>query len=578
MKVSKQATQTVKQVKTAAGDGNALQACGVNERAVLAAEWSKWLRGVLPLQRLDGSDQDGGFADNELGGWCDGREAAYRLARLIAAYCWGEAIDVYRQPLREAIRRAAKFIVRRQAPDGRLDLGGYYSPNEAGFPVPGLVAAYKHLPKADAELFADIKDDLQQFIQRAAEAVLAGSAYTANHRWTAACAPLAAAHSLWPDKRYLAKIEDYLADGFDCDDDGFWYEERSPNYNMVANSGLVVMADCLKRPEFLKPVLRNFQFVLNMIQPNGEIDSSFSHRQDRAQADRSPCNYSMARRAAQVSGDGRITTLAMQALTHREMIYGLVPVLFDVDEHPQALPAPVPLPTEYERVFKRQSIARIRRDDTALTLAADRGGHFCSDVRDQWGGRKYSDDWFHLHHQNLVVESLQLAPAGMLAIQPRTLARKKDGIYKLAGESRGWTHTLHFRPGSPPLEMRWDVKHSEDMQWQERTITLHLQCSATDYALIASLNLWVRPDIHVLEEGGSGKLIKAGKTIHLSGGGPLTLVGKQGTKLRLTGLPKSQHTMRIVPAEPIPSRKGSECGLLCLGLRMPVDLTLQFSY
>ena len=172
-------------------------------------------------------DQDGGFADGEFGGWCDGREAAYRLARLIAGACWGDLIDVDHKALAEAIRRAAKFIVRRQSPDGQMDLGGYYSPNEAGFPVPGLVAAYKHLSNADPELFQDIAADLKQFIQRAAEAVLAGSAYTANHRWTAASAPLAAAHSLWPDARYLAKIQDYLSDGIDCDADGFWYKEPS---------------------------------------------------------------------------------------------------------------------------------------------------------------------------------------------------------------------------------------------------------------------------------------------------------------------------------------------------------------
>jgi len=557
---------------------NALRLCGVDERAILADGWGKWIRSILPLQRLDRSDQDGGFEDGDTGGWCDGRETAYRLARLIAGACWGDLIDVDHRVLQEGIRRAAKFIVRRQSPNGLMDMIGIYAVNEAGFPVPGLVAAYKHLAKADPILFEEIAADLKQYILRACEAVLAGSAHTANHRWTAACAPLAAAYSVWPDDRYLAKINDYLSDGIDCDENGFWYEERSPNYNMVANSGLAIIADCLNRPELLKPILRNFHFILHMIQPNGEADSSFSHRQDRAAANRSPCSYNMARRAAQLSGDGRFTTLALEAISRwPELIYAGVPVLFDVEDHPEDLPAPLPLPTEYERFFEDRAIARIRRGSTALTLAADHGGHFYSDVRDQWGGKKYSDDWFHLHHEDIVVQSIHLAPACMLAIQPREMRRNGEGAYELAGESRGWTHTLHFRPGSPPTEMRWDLKHFERIHWKDRSILIHLRCTAA-YALIASLNLWIRPGIEMIEDGEVPKQINAGEVIHLRGGRPITFVSASGNKLRLAGLPLGQHRMRILPPEPIPSAKPKECGLLCLGMRLPTDLEFQFTY
>ena len=162
------------------------------------------------------------------------------------------------------------------------------------------------------DLFAEIKDDLKLYITRACEAVLAGAAYTANHRWTAAAAPLAAAYTLWPDERYIKKIDDYLSDGFDCDEDGFWYEERSPNYNTVANEGVIVYRRLPQTSlSCWQPFLRNFQFLLKMVQPNGEIDSSFSHRQDRNAADRPICNYRTARRAAQLTGDGRYTTLAI---------------------------------------------------------------------------------------------------------------------------------------------------------------------------------------------------------------------------------------------------------------------------
>ena len=548
------------------------------ERSTVARAYSEWLHQVLPQQRLDHSEDDGAFEDPDTG-FCDGRETAYRLSRLIAAECWADQIDVDHARLRETIRRASRFIVRRQSPDGRMDLGGFYTPNEAGFPVPGLVAAYKHASLKCPELFEAIKDDLKRFVTRAAEAVLNGAAYTANHRWTAASAPLAAVHSLWPDERYLKKIDEYLADGIDCDEDGFWYEERSPNYNTVANEGMIVLADCLHRPDLLQPVLRNFKFLLSMVQPNGEIDSSFSHRQDRAAANRPVTNYRTARRAALVSGDGRLTTLAIEAL-HRgtDLVGSLIPVIFEIEEHPEPMPAAIPLATEYETYFARAGLARIRDGNAALTLAADHGGHFSSDVRDQWGGPRHSDDWFHFMHESIVIQSLQLAPSGMYAIQPRRLERLEPGSYRLGGSFGSWKHTLHFRPGSPTTDMPWDVEHQEDVRWQGRTIRLKLHCVAP-HALVASLNIWLRPDVEFVDAGSEARKVIAGDTVSLRGGGPLVIRSlDRSSSVTISGLPPASHRMKIIPGQPIPSVMPKTCAAICLGLRPPVDLDLTITF
>jgi hypothetical protein len=546
------------------------------ERQVVARGYGQWLRLMIPQQRRDKTDEDGGFEEGD-SGFCEGRETAYRLARFIAGACWADRIDVDPAQLRETIRRAAKFIVRRQAPDGRIDLGGSYSPNEAGFPVPGLVAAYKHASKRCPDLFDEIKDDLKQYITRAAEAVLSGAAYTANHRWTAASAPLAAAHSLWPDQRYLDKINDYLADGIDCDEDGFWYEERSPNYNIVANEGMLVLADCLDRPDLLQPVLRNFQFLLRMVQPNGENDSSFSHRQDRAVANRVLCSYRTARRAAQLTGDGRLTTLAIGAMQPvSELVTWLVPVIFEIDEHPEPMPAAIPLETEYEKYFARTGLARMRHGPSALTLAVDHGGHFYTDVRDQWGGPRHSDDWFHFMHDDIVIQSIHLAPAGMYAIQPRMMERLGADSYRLSGEFGAWKHTLHFRPGSPLTDMPWDVSHHEEIEWKRRGIRLKMHCIAP-HALIASLNIWLRPGVEVIDGDGAARAVVAGEMTSLRGGGPVVIRSPKSS-VTISGLPAASHRVKISPGQPIPSVMPRICGAISLGLRPPIDLNLQLSF
>ncbi|MDR1281626.1 MAG: hypothetical protein LBK99_12490, partial [Opitutaceae bacterium] len=60
-----------------------------SERACVAAEWARWLPRVLDSQCQDATHRDhGGFAQHHLPGWCDGRHAAYILARLMAVRLW----------------------------------------------------------------------------------------------------------------------------------------------------------------------------------------------------------------------------------------------------------------------------------------------------------------------------------------------------------------------------------------------------------------------------------------------------------------------------------------------------------
>ncbi len=549
----------------------------VAERQAVAAAWKKWLQATLPRQKCDDSPDDGAF-DEDGNGWFDGRHTAFTLARLMATRPWASELECDVPALDAAMRRALKFLERRQHPDGRLDLGGMVSPNEVGFSLPALVEGYRRFERLPDAALADFLADLKGFIQRGADAVLNGEAFTANHRWAAACAPLAAVQSLWPDPRYLAKIEGYLADGIDCDADGCWFEERSPNYNGVANHGVLVMADGLNRPELLEIVKRSLEWTLGFIQPDGKADSSFSHRQDRASFGARPTTYGLARRVAQMTGDGRFTTLAQMVWDAESVATGeLMPLLFDLDRFPTSLPAPVPLATRYEKFFSHTQIARIRRDDTALTLAADAGGHFFDTVRDGWGGPKRSDDWFHLQHGGIVIQSLHMVGGGMSNAQPEVLDLQGEGNYQLRGHIDGWTHTLHFRPQRPQIEMPWNWDFSSDIAWREDEINLKL-CSDSDESLVAALNIWVRPGIWV-EEGAqtqqavAGQAV-AGQAVTLRGGTCLVLRDEKH-EVQIEGLPLAKHQMPIVPAPSIPSPMAQSCTRLSLGLRFPVEMNLR---
>lgn len=543
-----------------------------SEFAPLLPAWQGWLQRVLALQVSEAGPLAGAFGEHG-NGWYDGRQTGFVLGQLFAIYLRPDLVPHDHEALARALRRGMAFLLRRQHADGRLDLGGAYSPNEAGFPTTGLALAYARLKARPADPLADLLPSLETFLRRAGEAILAGSAYTANHRWTAACAPLAALHNLWPDPRYLARIENYLADGLDCNSDGCWFEERSPGYNNVANTGVLVLADLLDRPGLNEAVVRNGRFVLRCLQPNGETDSSFSHRQDRSEPDCRPATYGVARRWAQLTGDGRFAALAQRLLPTAQPLHELIPLLFQMEAHPEPLPAPRPIEDRYDVHFTETSVLRRRRGRTALTLSADPGHHFYDSVRDQWGGPRRSDDWFHLQHGPLVIQSLHLAGSGLQNIQPRELTVPDEGPVKLTGYVEGWNHTLHFRPGSPACPMVWNWAHAVAVDWNADRVEVEID-TAPSTSLAAEFRLWVRPGATWAEGDAAPSPIQSGATFALQGGQPLHLRAA-GATITILGLPASAHRMHIVHPQPIPSSMPRTCGCLALGMIFPVQLRLR---
>ncbi|MFA6960149.1 MAG: hypothetical protein WC205_05300 [Opitutaceae bacterium] len=557
-------------------DGQAVLSVA-EERERVAAVWHEWVPTVLARQCCDGSVNDGGFAQDDTGWYC-GRHAAYTLARLMAAHLWADELRLSYASLDTACGRALAFLLRRQAADGSLDLGSFYTSNEVGFPITGLALAWKRMNEAGVSPGRAFMDNLMLFCTRGGEAILAGSPLTANHRWAAVCAPLAALNLIRPDARYVAQIERLLAQGVDVNADGCWEHERSPNYNNVANQGMIALADALGRPQLLEAVVENGRFLLHSLQPNGEMDSTISHRQDRAQPDCPACSYGLARRLALITGDGRYTQLAQASWSsYPEPERELVPLLLQLDAMPEPLPQAVKLPDRYEVFFETTGQVRHRTPRTSVSLAADAGGHFYDTVRDRWGGAKRSDDWFHLHHGDVVIESLVLAGAGMQNMQPGVLKRIETGSYELTADQPGWLHTLHFAPGAPQVPVRWDWRTRIAVRITDSGVVFSIR-SATPKSLAASLHWLVRPGVTLHQAGLAPRVLLAGEGIALAGGAPFRLMADDGSTVSVAGLPNGEHRLPLLHAPGIPSGMAHTCATLSLGLTFPVCLDLELTF
>ncbi len=289
---------------------------------------------------------------------------------LAAAYLHPASRHHGRAELLERMRLAMQFLEKAQSPDGFLDLitTNFNSPPDTGFVVWNV---------AQAALIArrygrpDITSMAEAFLKKAGDGLTRGGVHTPNHRWVV-CSALAQIHALWPDARYVKRIDQWLAEGIDIDGDGQYTERSTLVYNMVCNRSFIHMASKLWRPELLDPVRRNLESLLFLLHPGHEVVTEISRRQD-LNARGTAGGYWLALAYMAVKDqDGRFATLA------REFAPGHAS-LGDLMEFPELsapLPSSKPLPENYEKHFPSLGVVRIRRGLTSATLTLNGSSHF----------------------------------------------------------------------------------------------------------------------------------------------------------------------------------------------------------
>ncbi|WP_328430831.1 MULTISPECIES: hypothetical protein [unclassified Streptomyces] len=153
------------------------------------------------------------------------------------------------------------------------------SPPDSAFTVNDVCDAHVLATGAGPEL-RHVTDALAEIAGAATGSLLTGGVHTPNHRWEL-CAALARLHRSFPDDRLLARVEEWLAEGIDIDAEGL-YSERSANYAAhVSNPSLLLLADVLGRTDLLDAVERNLATTLDLIRPDGTVETVHSRRQDQ---------------------------------------------------------------------------------------------------------------------------------------------------------------------------------------------------------------------------------------------------------------------------------------------------------
>ncbi|MDH6213946.1 hypothetical protein [Streptomyces pseudovenezuelae] len=208
------------------------------------------------------------------------RALARRVKTLIAAY---RSPDSTLYGSGQAVAAATTHLGALRAAQTATGLfaGGdnVQSPPDSGFTVNDVCDAHVLAAGAGPEL-REVTAALADIAGAAVGSLLTGGVHTPNHRWELSAA-LARLHRSFPDDRLLDRIEEWLAEGVDIDAEGL-YSERSAVYaSHVSNPSLLLLADVLDRPGLRDAVERNLTATLDLIRPDGTVETVHSRRQDQ---------------------------------------------------------------------------------------------------------------------------------------------------------------------------------------------------------------------------------------------------------------------------------------------------------
>jgi hypothetical protein len=270
--------------------------------------------------------------------------------------------------------RGAQFLLKAQHRDGTIDLlsSNFHSPPDTAFSVEKIARAYTLLATIPAAEKALIPT--KTYLLRAGESLVIGGIHTPNHRWVVTAA-LLQIHALFPDKRYVARAEEWLLEHIDIDPDGQYTEKSAGGYTAIVNRVLIDIALGLNKPEILDAVRKNLNMTMYYTHPNGEVVTEASNRQDKGTINFLQGYYYSYRKLAIRDANPQFAAMCrlIEETAKDRIADNLSAYLLEQDLWKE-LPTSGKLPTEYVKAFPYSGVVRIRKGNWDATLLSNNPG------------------------------------------------------------------------------------------------------------------------------------------------------------------------------------------------------------
>ncbi len=290
------------------------------------------------------------------------RSLTRQVRRLVTPFVWSQSSYFHDENLLPHIEEMLSRLVEVQHEDGTFSVGNRHSPPDTGFLIEDFGLMVSILEADDHASSAGIAETIRSIMAKAGPGLADGGVHTPNHRWKI-CAALARISHVTGDQSYIARIDEWLAEGMDVDVDAIYSERSAIYFSEVTNPSLLVVAHVLDRPELVDYVRKNLDVTIALSEPNGEVETIQSRRQDQDQRKVNLRHfYPQYRELALLDDNGRFA--AMARLIEDRFAADLGDFLGDLVERPElamALPAEVDPFEDFEKLYAEAGLVRIRR-------------------------------------------------------------------------------------------------------------------------------------------------------------------------------------------------------------------------
>ncbi|MGW5606172.1 hypothetical protein ACWEWI_08735 [Streptomyces sp. NPDC003753] len=377
------------------------------------------------------------------------RGLARRVKTLLAAYRSPDSALHGGERAVAATMTHLAALMALQTPSG-LFAGGdnVQSPPDSAFTINDVCDAHVLATGAGPEL-REAAAALAEIAGAAAESLRTGGVHTPNHRWEL-CAALARLHRSFPDGRLLDRIDAWLAEGVDIDAEGL-YSERSANYAAhVSNPSLLLLADVLGRTDLRDAVERNLTATLDLIRPDGTVETVHSRRQDQNQPFPLAPYLPHYRLLAIRTGRGDFSRAARLAAACGIDDPNLLAETILTPDLCRALPAPAPETLPRERYI---ATARLASRASAAAHTVVYGGSDVPEYRRIRSGLANNPTFLRLFAGDAILDAVRLSRGffDMGPFRATGMQRLADGRYRLTE-----TLTAAYYQPLPPTERRSD--------------------------------------------------------------------------------------------------------------------------
>jgi len=300
------------------------------------------------------------------------RKIGADFSMLSAAYATPDSIYYHNNLIIPKLDILAKALLSHQSADGTVNIANLESPPDTAFLVELLSAAAFILIKDNSQELSTIKKEIKRFLLKTGDALTTGGVHTPNHRWVI-CAALSRLNALYPNKKYINRIEDWLGEGIYMDADGHYPERSAGIYAGVENNSLITMARLLNKPTLLDHVRKNLEMTWYYMEPNGDIVTTDSRRQDQYISKNIVAYYYLNYRYMAIKdGNKKFAAITRQMENMKNFEEEILNKSFfhflDNVSLQKSLPEQVSIPDNYEKLFTTSKLLRIRRGNTTTSF------------------------------------------------------------------------------------------------------------------------------------------------------------------------------------------------------------------